>query len=181
MFYNYLDHNAPSLRHVFRSSMHVRSKVLVHISAGMRTLLESSSLDDEIIPLVRTHMRFGVKLEYHNPLGNALIFSMKEVSGALWTPEVDDAWRRLYSHCCVILLAEHKKLIEQAKKSDNGPTLPSPGSPALDDIYSGKRPVSIKERFSSSRSSSEATSPSKHGPALPPSKLIAGGLANRIR
>jgi hemoglobin-like flavoprotein len=175
VFYNYLDHNAPSLRHVFRSSMHVRTKVLVHISAGMRTLLESSSLEDEVIPLVRTHIRSGVKLEYHNPLGNALLFSMKEVSGALWTPEVDDAWRRLFSHCCVLLLTEHKKLAEQAKKNENGPTLPSPGSPALDDIYHGRRPMSIKERFSSSRSGSEAASSSRSAPA-PPGKQNAIGV-----
>lgn len=180
VFYNYLDHNAPTLRHVFRSSMHVRSKVLVHISAGMRTLLESPNIEEEVVPLVRTHVRYGVKLEYHNPLGNALMYSMKEVAGPLWTPEVDDAWRRLFSYCCVILLLEHKKAETSNKTNDSGYGSPLGMSQPQD---SPRRPTSIRERFSSERSGREeresyrSASRAPQSPKSPsPVKTLVGGL-----
>ncbi|KAG1690390.1 hypothetical protein DVH05_028178 [Phytophthora capsici] len=116
IFYAYLEEHGGDLKHVFRSSMHVRGRVLVHISAGMRTMLASENIAEKILALTKTHRRFGVKLEHYDCVGRALLQAMEKVSGENWSPEIDDAWRRMYSHSSVILIRTQKKTDKQANK-----------------------------------------------------------------
>ncbi|KAE9041768.1 hypothetical protein PR003_g4217 [Phytophthora rubi] len=116
VFYAYLEEHGGDLKHVFRSSMHVRGRVLVHISAGMRTMLASENISEKIAALTKTHRRFGIKLEHFDCVGRALLHAMERTSGDNWSPEIADAWRRMYSHSSVILIRAQKKTEKQASK-----------------------------------------------------------------
>ncbi|EGZ11109.1 hypothetical protein PHYSODRAFT_361745 [Phytophthora sojae] len=109
VFYAYLEEHGGDLKHVFRSSMHVRGRVLVHISAGMRTMLASDNITDKIAALTKTHRRFGVKPEHYDCVERGLIHAMERTSGENWSPEIDDAWRRMFSHSSVILIRSQRK------------------------------------------------------------------------
>lgn len=114
-FFDYLERNAPELLPVFRSSIQVRSRVLVHISKEMRILLMSKDLAQRVGTLTATHIRVNVKLEHYDTLGQALIHSMRAASGNFWSQEIENAWKRLYAHCSVILLYEHQRALANAK------------------------------------------------------------------
>ncbi|OWZ06257.1 hypothetical protein PHMEG_00021512 [Phytophthora megakarya] len=116
VFYAYLEEHGGDLKHVFRSSMHVRGRVLVHISAGMRTMLASENIAEKVLALTKTHRRFGVKLEHFDCVGRALLHAMERTSGENWSPEIDDAWKRIYSHSSVILIRTQTKTDKQANK-----------------------------------------------------------------
>ncbi|KAJ8550514.1 hypothetical protein ON010_g10556 [Phytophthora cinnamomi] len=94
---------------IFRSSMQVRGRVLAHISAGMRTMLASDNITDKIMALTQMHRRFGVKLEHYDCVGRGLIHDMERTSGDNWSPEIDDAWRRMFSHSSVILIRMQRR------------------------------------------------------------------------
>ncbi|TMW68598.1 hypothetical protein Poli38472_006066 [Pythium oligandrum] len=97
-FYEYLFDNSPQLKPLFQSSHHVQGRVLVHISAGMQTLLKSDDLVTKVMELAILHMKIGVKPEDFDSLGVALVHAMKATSGTEWNDRVEHAWRRIFCH-----------------------------------------------------------------------------------
>ncbi|GLD92497.1 hypothetical protein PINS_up001056 [Pythium insidiosum] len=161
-FHSFLESHAPQVTFVFRASMHVRSRVLIHISAGLRSLLASENFVDKVVALTKTHMKVGVRLEHFEPLADALFFAMEQSSGELWTADVADAWRHLFVHCSAVLMVELKRATEQQKKLKKQAASATSAAPTTDDLYVPPRNLSIRERSSDEgttgrKSSSERT------------------------
>ncbi|DBA05402.1 TPA: hypothetical protein N0F65_007564 [Lagenidium giganteum] len=114
--YIYLVTHAPKLVHVFRSSAEVQRRVLEHITTGMSSILKFSNDIDKMMIVTIKHLRFGVRPEYYEPLGKALLHALREVSGHYWSPQVEHAWRQLYGHCSVLLLKTHLNSLQPASK-----------------------------------------------------------------
>ncbi|GLD95156.1 hypothetical protein PINS_up003781 [Pythium insidiosum] len=103
-FYAYLFEHSPQLEPLFKSSRHVQSKVLVHITAGIKALLGSEDRVHKVVHLAMFHVRMGVKPQDFDPLGQAFIHGMKSTSGADWSEKIETAWRRIFCHAAILVL-----------------------------------------------------------------------------
>lgn len=103
-FYKYLFEHTPHMKPLFQASIQIQSRVLVHISSGMKSLLSSEDLVQKVMELALVHMKIGVKPEDFDPLGEALIQSMKITSGDDWNAEIEAAWRHIYCHASILIL-----------------------------------------------------------------------------
>lgn len=103
-FYAYLFQHSPHLKPLFQASIKVQSRVLVHISSGMKSLLSSEDLVQKVLELALVHMKIGVKPEDFDPLGESLIQSMKLTSGESWSDRIELAWRCIYCHAAILIL-----------------------------------------------------------------------------
>ncbi|TMW57722.1 hypothetical protein Poli38472_014325 [Pythium oligandrum] len=103
-FYEHLFEHAAQLKPLFQASHAVQSRVLTHISTGMKSLLSSEDLVQKVMHLALVHMKIGVKADDFDPLGEALIQAMKKTTGAAWTERIELAWRRIYCHAAILIL-----------------------------------------------------------------------------
>ncbi|TYZ59184.1 hypothetical protein PybrP1_007117 [[Pythium] brassicae (nom. inval.)] len=103
-FYENLFEHSPHLKPLFQASIKAQSRVLVHISSGMKSLLSSEDLVQKVMELALVHMKIGVKPEDFDPLGESLIQSMKITSGENWSEPIERAWRRIYCHASILIL-----------------------------------------------------------------------------
>lgn len=103
-FYKYLFEHSAHLKPLFQASLQVQSRVLVHISSGMKSLLSSEDLVQKVMTLALVHLKIGVKPEDFDPLGEALIQAMKITAPDDWNERVETAWRRIYCHASILIL-----------------------------------------------------------------------------
>lgn len=103
-FYEYLFEHSAHLKPLFQASIKIQSRVLVHISSGMKSLLQSEDIVQKVMELALVHMKIGVNPEDFDPLGEALIQSMKLTSGEHWNERIELAWRRIYCHAAILIL-----------------------------------------------------------------------------
>jgi hemoglobin-like flavoprotein len=107
MFYARLFELDPSLRPLFKSDLVEQGQKFMQILAVMvRSLDDLESLTAAIEALGRRHLKYGVKMEHYETVGNALIWTLEKQLGGQFTPEVRDAWEAIYACLASVATAQ---------------------------------------------------------------------------
>jgi hemoglobin-like flavoprotein len=97
LFYGRLFDIAPDVRRMFPSDLSEQKKKLM---AMLGTAVAGLSRLDSLIPAVcalgERHAGYGVKVEHYMPVGEALLWTLRQGLGDEFTPAVEDAWATAY-------------------------------------------------------------------------------------
>jgi len=97
LFYNRLFELDPSLKSLFKGDMKTQGKMLMQMLDYAVTGLDR--LDTIIVAiqdLGKRHAGYGVKDEYYETVGEALLWTLEQGLGKDFTPDVKDAWAEAY-------------------------------------------------------------------------------------
>lgn len=104
LFYQRLFELSPSLRHLFKGDMKEQERKLM---ATLALAVEGLRQPEQIIPAVqdlgRRHASYGVKDEYYDIVGQALLWTLAQVLGVEFTTPVRKAWEEAYTFLSEIM------------------------------------------------------------------------------
>ena len=98
VFYTKLFYDNPELRKMFPQEMEEQNKKLIDMLNIIIERLENlNELKGEIIAVAKRHVDYGVKTEYYNMVGAALLWTLQKALGKDWTEELKTAWINCYN------------------------------------------------------------------------------------
>ncbi|HET9223198.1 MAG TPA: globin family protein [Roseiflexaceae bacterium] len=105
LFYGRLFELDPSLKPLFTGDIQEQARKLMTM---LKVVVNGLHRIDQLVPAVqelgRRHARYGVKDDYYDTVGAALLWTLRVGLGDSYTPEVAAAWATAYA-----LLAETMK------------------------------------------------------------------------
>lgn len=69
-------------------------------------ILSLSSVEDvkpDIQAMKAQHQRHGVQDEHYLPIGDALLITLEEILGEEFTPEMEEAWMKVYTRLVILM------------------------------------------------------------------------------
>src|SRR5262249_46228566 len=94
VFYRHLFTLAPSLRPLFDTRIELQGrKVMEALRYTMASLESPKALVPMLEALGRRHVAYGARAEHYDTVVEALLLAMRDVHGAGFTTEVEQAWR----------------------------------------------------------------------------------------
>ncbi len=104
IFYTQLFKYDPSLKALFKSDIKSQGKKLM---AALKLAVSSLDNLDKLVPVLEkmavTHVGYGVKVEDYTPVGNALLFALKQGLGSEFSPQLRQAWIDTYSVMATVM------------------------------------------------------------------------------
>ena len=98
LFYQRLFELDPSLRPMFKGNMKDQKvKLMQTLTAVARGLHQIDKLVPAVEALGRRHVGYGVKDEHYQTVGAALLWTLEQGLGDLYTPDVAEAWTAAYT------------------------------------------------------------------------------------
>jgi hemoglobin-like flavoprotein len=98
LFYEKLFEAAPGVQHLFKTDINEQANKLVTILGYIVSKLDHM---EELLPEVQRlgarHNNYGTEAFHYEAVGQCLMATLKEGTGAAWTAEVQDAWITAYN------------------------------------------------------------------------------------
>ncbi|WP_462158947.1 globin family protein [Pseudoalteromonas sp. GB56] len=97
IFYKTLFSYDPSLKHLFKGDMKKQGQMLMStLKVAVDGLDDLEAVAGVLQKLAIRHVDYGVKMEDYTPVGNALLFTLKQGLGKDFTPQTRQAWKNVY-------------------------------------------------------------------------------------
>jgi hemoglobin-like flavoprotein len=104
LFYARLFELDPSLKPLFKGDMKVQGKKLMQmIGTAVASLKDLPTLVPIVEALGRKHVGYGVKPEYYDTVGAALIWTLGKGLGDAFTEEAKAAWIETYTTLATVM------------------------------------------------------------------------------
>ncbi|MCC6532355.1 MAG: hemin receptor [Burkholderiales bacterium] len=124
-FYTKLFEIDPSTRQLFRGGMHAQGEKLMQV---MDAAVNGLGRVEHIVPAVRAlgrrHAGYGVKRDHYGAVGSALLWTLGEVLGKEFTPQVKSAWATVYA----MLAAAMQEGADSAQTPGSAQSAAGPGA-----------------------------------------------------
>lgn len=98
IFYNRLFELDPALRPYFKHDMaEQKAKLMTTLAFAVAGLKQPEKLLPAVRQLGRRHAGYGVQTAHYQTVGEALLWTLGQGLGELFTPEVEEAWTAAYT------------------------------------------------------------------------------------
>src|SRR6201985_248262 len=107
LFYDRLFEVAPGVKAMFPTDMtEQRKKLMATLAVVVNGLGNLESVLPAASALAKRHVGYGAKPEHYPVVGGALLWTLEKGLGEGWTPEVADAWTRVYATLSGFMISE---------------------------------------------------------------------------
>lgn len=97
VFYQKLFELRPEYQLLFKADLAEQGRKLVRMMGMAVTgLRQFDMVTPALETLARRHLNYQVTEEMYGPMGEALLATLRQILGARFTPDVEDAWRQMY-------------------------------------------------------------------------------------
>ncbi|MEL7466042.1 MAG: globin family protein [Pseudomonadota bacterium] len=98
LFYSRLFTIAPEVEPMFKGDMKAQgAKLMATLAVAVNGLRDLDALIPVIQDLAARHVTYGVTPKHYEPVGEALLWTLKQGLGDGYTPEVEAAWIEAYT------------------------------------------------------------------------------------
>lgn len=104
IFYDKLFEYDPSLKPLFKNNLNDQGKMLM---SALKVAVNSLHNLDRLVPVLQEmaikHVSYGVKCDDYTPVGNALIYTLKQGLGGDFNSELKEAWAITYKIMATVM------------------------------------------------------------------------------
>lgn len=111
LFYNRLWEIDPSTKELFKSTdMREQGRKLMQtLATAVGALYNLEAIVPVVEQLGKRHIAYGVKKEQYDTVGAALLWTLEQGLGPDFTPEVKDAWVKIYGILASVATSSYEK------------------------------------------------------------------------